>query len=115
MVGGIIVLESIFGNSTVEKVLFFIETYGEGYAKGMAKVFGISLNGIQQQLKRLEDGGVVISKKLGKTRVYRFNPRYSFFKELKALILRAFEFLPQKDIDAYYSKRTRPRRKGKPL
>ena len=108
-------LEAILGNSTVEKILFFIETYGEGYAKGMAEVFDISVNGIQQQLKRLEDGGIIISLKLGKTRVYRFNPRYPFSKELKALIRKAFKFLPQKDIYAYYSKRTRPRRKGKPL
>lgn len=107
-------LESIFGNSTLEKILYFLEVYREGYAKGMAKIFDIPVNGIQQQLKRLEDGGILVSSKLGRTRVYRFNPRYPFLKELRILIGKALEFLPRKEINMYYTKRTRPRRKGKP-
>jgi len=30
-------LESLFGNVTVEKILFFLNVYGEGYPLGMAK------------------------------------------------------------------------------
>lgn len=108
-------LEPVFGNVTIEKILFFFETYGKGYPAGLAKLFGIPVNGIQQQLKRLEDGGVVVSLMAGRTRLYQFNPRYPFLKELRALIQRAIQFLPEKEIHKYYRNRTRPRRKGKPL
>jgi predicted ArsR family transcriptional regulator len=108
-------LEPVFGNATVEKILFTLEVYGQAYPTGLAKLFGIPVNGIQQQLKRLEDGGVVVSLTVGRTRLYQFNPRYPFLKELKALIQRAMEYLPEKEIQKYYRNRTRPRRKGKPL
>lgn len=108
-------LESLFGNITKEKILFFLYTYDTGYAKGMADLFNIPVNGIQQQLKRLEEGGIVVSQLLGKTRVYQFNPRYPFLKELKFFLEKAFLFLSKKEIARYYKRRTRPRRAGKPL
>jgi hypothetical protein len=108
-------LEPVFGNVTIEKILFSLEAYGKAYPTGLAKLFGIPVNGIQQQLKRLEDGGVVVSLMVGRTRLYQFNPRYPFLKELKVLIQRAMEYLPEKEIQKYYRNRTRPRRKGKPL
>ncbi|MBI5640448.1 MAG: winged helix-turn-helix transcriptional regulator [Nitrospirae bacterium] len=108
-------LEGVFGNITVEKILFTLYVYGEGYPLGMARTFGDSVNRFQQQLKRLEDAGIVASRLIGRVRVYTFNPRYPFLGELKTLIEKAFEFLPEKEKGAYYSKRTRPRRTGKPL
>jgi hypothetical protein len=36
-------------------------------------------------------------------------------KELRALIQRAMEFLSEKEMQQYYRRRTRPRKKGKPL
>lgn len=108
-------LEYILGNITKEKILLFLYTYETGYAKGISDLFGIPVNGIQQQLKRLEEGSVVVSRLQGKTRVYQFNPRYAFLKELKGLLEKAFLFLPSKEVELYYKKRTRPRRAGKPL
>jgi len=107
-------LESIFGNNTVEKILYFISVYGEGYAKQMADTFLIPINGIQQQLKRLEDGGVFVSQLKGKTRIYQFNPRFVFKKELEQLLNKAISVLPEREIEKYFRKRSRPRRKGKP-
>ncbi len=68
-------LEPILGNGTVEKILLFLSVYGEGYGTKMADTFNIPLNGIQQQLKRLEDGGVLVSQLNGKTKIYKFNPK----------------------------------------
>ncbi|MGM0441932.1 MAG: winged helix-turn-helix domain-containing protein [Elusimicrobiota bacterium] len=107
-------LEPILGNETVEKVLLFLEVYGEGYGRQMSKTFDIPIRGIQQQLERLEDGGVVVSQKKGRTRIYQFNPRYVFLDELKALLEKDLDVLPEEEIKKYYRKRTRPRRKGKP-
>ena len=101
-------LEPLLGNTTIEKILLYIERYGEGYPQRIAQDFNIRVNGIQQQLKRLETGGVVASKFYGRVRLYKFNPRYPFLKELKELLNKAFDFLPEQEIKRYYMKRTRP-------
>ena len=106
-------LEGIFGNITVEKILFTLYVYGEGYPLGMARTFDEPVNKFQQQLKRLENAGIIASRLIGRVRVYNFNPRYPFLAELKAIIAKAYEFLPEKERAAYYMKRTRPRRAGK--
>ena len=107
-------LEPILGNPTIEKVLLFLLTYREGYAKQMSDIFNIPINGIQQQLQRLEEGGVIVSQKKGNLRLYIFNPRYVFLKEVKSILTKAIEMLPEAENNKYYRKRTRPRKKGKP-
>ena len=108
-------LEPLLGNSTKEKILFALGTYGQAYPLELSKMFNISVNGIQQQMDRLENGGVIFSSRVGKTRLYQFNPRYPFLKELKALIQKAMDFLSEKELQEYHRKRARPRKKGKKL
>jgi hypothetical protein len=81
----------------------------------MAKTFKQPVNRFQQQLRRLENAGIIASRLIGRVRIYTFNPRYPFLEEIKALIAKAFEYIPEKEKGAYYKKRTRPRRAGKPL
>ncbi|UCE71315.1 MAG: hypothetical protein JSU99_08455 [Nitrospiraceae bacterium] len=107
-------LEGLFGNLVIEKIFFTLFVYGEGYPLGMAKTFDEPVNKFQQQLKRLEESWKDFSRLVGKVRLYTFNPRYPFLDELKALISRAYEYIPKKEKERYYKKRTRPRRKGKP-
>lgn len=106
-------LEGLFGNPVVEKIFFTISVYNECYALELAKTFEEPVNKFQQQLKRLEKGGIIVSRLVGRVRIYTFNPRYPFLKELRALLSRAYEFVPEKE--RYFSRRTRPRRAGKPL
>lgn len=113
--GGRVMLEPLFGNRVIEKILFSLQNYGDGYIRGIAKSFGIPVRGVAQQLKRLEDGGVIVSQKKGSIRLYTFNPRYPFLPELKLLLQKAMDVLPDAEIERYYRQRTRPRRKGKPL
>lgn len=108
-------LEALFGNAVVEKILFFIFVYGDGYARRISKVYGIPVNGVLQQLQRLENGGIIAGQNKGRTRLYMFNPRYPFLRELQGLLQKAIDVLPQDEITKYYRMRTRPRRKGKPL
>jgi len=107
-------LEGLFGNSVVERILFTLHVYGETYPFSLAKTYDEPVNRFQQQLKRLEDAGIVVSRRIGRTRSYTVNPRYPFRGELLALLAKAFEFVPEKEKDAYYRRRTRPRRTGKP-
>ena len=108
-------IEVIFGNNTAEKVLLYINTYREGYAAGMSNLYNIPLNMVQKQLRRFEEGGVLVSQKKGNTRIFIFNPRYIFLDELKGLLNKAMKLLPENEIKKYYRKRTRPRKTGKPL
>jgi sugar-specific transcriptional regulator TrmB len=107
--------ELLFGSSTANKVLLFLARFGEGYPRQIARNFGIPINMVQKQLEKLEKSGILSSQLKGRTRVYTWNPRYPFKDELLNLLNRAFEFMPEKEVSLYYIKRTRPRRKGKPL
>jgi DNA-binding MarR family transcriptional regulator len=108
-------LEPLIGSKNAERVLIFIQARDEGYASEIAKFFDTDLYGIQRQLDKLEYGGILISKKVGRTRLYRPNPRYSFLKELKALLSKALSFYPEAEQERLTVVRRRPRRRGKPL
>lgn len=104
----------VFGNSTAEKVLLYLERYNEGYALSMAQAFGLPVSQIQRQLLRLESAGVLVSQKKGRTRLFLWNPRCFFLNELRAILKRILEFLPRDEQKKYFLNRTRPRRTGKP-
>jgi hypothetical protein len=70
---------------------------------------------IQKQLDKLEAGGVLVSREVGKTRPYVFNPRYPFLNELKALLGKALSFYSQEEQDKFMMNRRRPRARGKTL
>lgn len=110
-------LESLFGNAVIEKVLFFLITNEECYPSQLKKVFQSSLFSFQRELGRLERGGVIFSHRKGKTLLYQFNPRYPFLKELKALLEKAYDGFPQDIREKYYEPltRKRPRGQGKPI
>ena len=107
--------EQLFGNATAEKVLLFLARFGDGYPRQIAMNFEIPINMVQRQMDKFEAAGILVSQKKGRTRIYRWNPRYPFKDELQNLLNKAFDFLPEKEINRFYVMRTRPRRKGKPL
>ena len=108
-------LEALFGNQTAERILLYMQNYGEGYGRGIAETFAIPLNAVQNQLKKLESGGVLVSHLKGRTRVYTWNPRFLLRKPLQALLEEALQLMPDSEIKKHYRERTRPRRAGKPL
>lgn len=110
-------LESLFGNSVIEKVLFYLLKNEKCYASELKQVFQKPLYSFQCALGRLEKGGVIVSHRVGKTLIYQFNPRYPFLSELKLFLERAYSFFPIDSRETYYESimRKRPRRKDKPL
>ncbi len=108
-------LEGIFGNKTTEKVLLHIFHYGESYASAIAHDFATALNPIIQQLNRLEKAGILVSKEMGRSRVYTFNPKSAFTKPVKDIISIAYEAIPLTERQILFSVRRRPRQKGKPI
>ncbi len=108
-------LEPLIGSVNAERCLLFILARDEGYASEIAGFFDTDLYGIQKQLDKFETGGVLASYRVGRTRLYRFNPRYSFLRELRALLDKALEFYPADELERLRVVRRRPRRRGKPL
>jgi predicted transcriptional regulator len=108
-------LEAILGSKNKEQVLLYLTARKEGYAREIAKYFNTSLSPIQKQLDNLEIGNILSSRLYGKTRVYCFNPRYPFLRELVELLEKTIKYLPIKEQQRLQIVRKRPRRKGKPL
>jgi hypothetical protein len=108
-------LEPLIGSTTREHVLVFILTRGEAYARAIAQFHGRNLYAYQMQLEKLEDGGVIVSRTAGRTRLYSFNPRYPFLTQLTALLERVVAFYPVEEREKLLMNRRRPRRRGKPL
>ena len=108
-------LEGLFGTVNKEKVLLYVYAREEGYPREVAKYYGIDLKTIQNQFERLEMGGVLYSRMVGRTRLYTFNPRFVFLNELKQILEKALSFYPEEERERLLVTRRRPRRKGKPL
>lgn len=106
-------LQVLFGSIDKERVLQFILAKKTGYASQIADFFGTKPSQITKQLESLEDGGLLSSIQAGRTRLYSFNPRYFFLKELKELLIKARNTYDPKLKDKLLLGRTRPRRKGK--
>ncbi|MGH8528840.1 MAG: winged helix-turn-helix domain-containing protein [Nevskiales bacterium] len=107
-------IADLFGSAAAEKVLLYMQSYGETYAREVATAFGISVSEVYKQLIRLERVGVLVSQLKGRTRIYSWNPRYALLPELRALLARAVELLPEVERRRYFMQRRRPRRTGKP-
>ena len=108
-------LEGLLGSVDAERALLFIAGRGSGYGKEIADFWGATLSSVQKILDRLERGGVLISQRVGRTRVYEWNPRWPFTEELQALLDKALTYLPAADRQRLLENRRRPRRRGKPL
>lgn len=110
-------LEKLFGNVVIEKILFYLLANQKGYATEMKEALGVPLYSVQIALARLERGGILVRQAQGKTQIYQFNPRFPFLEELKAFLKKAYDSIPEDMRKKLYesSVRKRPRRTGKPL
>lgn len=110
-------LEYLFTNKNVEKILMYLNLHGKANATELSRAFESALDPIQKTLKKLEEGGLLASFLEGKTRVFQWNPRYPFLKEIQNLAEKAYTFLPLNIQERYFQqkKRKRPRKSGKPL
>ena len=108
-------IEALLGSKNAERVLIYIFTRHEGYAREIAGFYRTDLKPIQMQLDKFEKSGVLASRTIGRTRPYAFNPRYPFLTELKALLEKALSFYPVNEQEELTMNRRRPRAKGKEL
>ena len=107
-------LKALFGSKDKEFVLQYLLSKKEGYASKIARFYDLNPSQIGKQLESLEDGDVVVGIQVGRSRLYKFNPRYYFLPELKALLLKALEAYPDELKERLSYNRTAPRKKNKP-
>ena len=108
-------IEVLLGSKNAERVLIYVFAREEGYPREIARFFNTDLKSIQNQMDKLEAGGILVSREVGRTRPYVFNLRYPFLTELKALLQKALSFYPTKEQEELVMNRRRPRARGKEL
>jgi DNA-binding transcriptional ArsR family regulator len=106
-------LEKIFGNKTIALVLLNIFHYGEIHARAIARNMGKVHRGIIQQLDRLEEASILVSREIGRSRVYQFNPKSPYTAPVKKIIEITYDAMPVKLKEEMFRERVRPRSKGK--
>ena len=108
-------LETLLGSTSCEQVLIFIFSRKEGYSREIARFFDVDYRPIRNQLEKLEVGGILRSRFVGKTLLYSFNPRCPYLKELKSLLDKVMTFCPAELREELIVNRRRPRGRDKPL
>lgn len=87
---------------------------GESYARELARLLELSLSGVQKALVSLERDGLVVGRAVGRTRVFRLNPRAYARPELERYLERLLA--PEAELRSRAAEiRRRPRRTGKPM
>jgi DNA-binding transcriptional ArsR family regulator len=108
-------LDKILGSETAMKIMLHLTHYGEIYPTAVARDYEISVNGVQKQFQRYEDAGILVSKLVGKSRVYMFNKKSPVVKPFMELIKVYYDSLSIDDKQEIFASRRRPRRPGKPV
>jgi DNA-binding transcriptional ArsR family regulator len=108
-------LDKIFGTQTAGYILLHLHHYGEVYARALARDLDISLSAVQKQLQKFEDAGVVVSKLMGRTRIYSVNKKSPLTQPLMDLIDVVYSTMSLADKEHLFKTRQRPRRPGKPV
>ena len=105
---------SPFGGQTRTRVLLALGLLGESYPSELARILNTRLSGIQQAIRSLELDGLIAGRSMGRTRVFRIEPRYFAYRELLSYVMRLTE--PEEQLqERVASLRRRPRRTGKRL
>lgn len=108
-------LEGLFGNRTAERALLHLYHYGEIHASAVANDYRAAVHPIRRQLERFERSGVLVSRVVGRARVYAFNPKSPLTAPLREILRVAYEGMPLDQRTRIFQGRRRPRRAGKPV
>lgn len=108
-------LDKILGSEIAMKIMFHLVHYKEIYPSAVAKDYEITLSAVQKQFARFEEAGILVSKLVGKTRVYMFNQKSKVAKSFYEMVKLYYDGLSLSDKEKIFSTRRRPRRPGKPV
>lgn len=101
-------LEVLFGNKNIQRILIFLFVNERCYGTQLHRQLNTPLTPIQKALNRLEKGGLITSYYEGKTRLYQFNTAYPLLSELEQLLKKAYTLLPANKKKEFYVVKTDP-------
>jgi DNA-binding transcriptional ArsR family regulator len=104
---------ALFGSKMRTALLMLTAVLEETYPAELARYLGTSISSVQRTLDKIEDEGLVATRPFV-VRTVTLNPLYPAAKELRALLLRVAQGYPEYQ-RIKESRRTRPRRRNKPL
>ncbi len=83
-------LDKIFGSRIRAKLIGWLFSHTEEifFASQLAELLGEKNASISRELSRLNQAGILLSLRQGKRRLFRANPSFLFFPELKSLVLK---------------------------
>lgn len=106
-------MDKLFGNETLATIFLNLFHYGEIYSGLVEKNSGIGSRAILNQLNKMEEAGYFVSREVGRTRLYTFNPKNPAVKHIKAIIDITYSNMSMRMKEKMFSQRMRPRAKGK--
>lgn len=104
----------VFGTVLRTRVLSALALVGETFPSELSRLIDAKLFPVQRVLDALEREGLVASRKIGIERRITLNPQFFARAELQALLIRLGEEDRQLQ-QALAKRRSRPRRRGKPI
>jgi DNA-binding transcriptional ArsR family regulator len=110
----VVTTSSPFGSAVRTGVLLALRVLDESYPRELARFLNRALSTVQKALASLENDGMVAARAVGRTRLYRLNPRVQARRELERYLDRLLETEDSLRSRAAEQRR-RPRRAGKPL
>ena len=96
-------LEGLLGNKSAEKVMLALYAKEELHASAIAKLYNTSLDPIKKQLERFEEAGFLVSRVVGRSRLYSFNKKNPIFNPLQELL--AIAYKTEKKLKKIYLKK----------
>lgn len=110
----VMVSTSPFGSTARTRALMALHVLESSHPRELARFLDLSLSGVQKALISLERDALVVARTVGRSRVYRLNPRAPARDELERYLSRLVELDDALLANAARLRR-RPRRTGKPL
>jgi len=89
-------LEGLLGNKSAEKVMLALYVNEELHASAIAQIYQTALDPIKKQLERFEEAGFLVSRVVGRSKLYSFNERHPLHESLMQMIGIAFKAENQK-------------------
>ena len=109
----ITMLGKLFGNETLAVIFLNLYHYGEIYSALIEKNSAIGGRAVLNQLSKMEEAGIFVSREVGRTRLYTFNPKNPAIKHIREIINITYSNLNIKMKEKMFKERMRPRAKGK--
>ncbi len=84
-------LEGLLGNKSAEKVMLALYANEELHASAIAQMHETALDPIKKQLERFEEAGFLVSRVVGRSRLYSFNEGHPMIAPLRELLAIAYK------------------------